>query len=97
VNNFGLLENSGLVDSSNWLKYFGSFEGRAFAYANVGPLNINAADKRDLQLVEGIGIERADIIVSKRSKRKFKDLDDAYAETGIPKSVLKRFKCEYYI
>ena len=35
--------------------------------------------------------------INTRSKRKFKDLDDAYAETGIPKSVLKRFKCEYYI
>lgn len=84
MNNLKLPKNSGLVDSSNWLKYFGPYAGRAFACAEVGPLNINTADKRDL----GIGINRADTI---ESKRKFKDLDDAHAKTGIPMSVLKRF------
>jgi DNA uptake protein ComE-like DNA-binding protein len=62
-----------------------------YAYADVGPLNINTADKRDLQLVKGIGTIRADTIIK---RRKFKNLDDAYAKTGIPMSVLKRFKCE---
>lgn len=96
VNNLELPENSGLVDSSNWCKYFGAFTGRAFAYANIGPLNINTADKRDLQLVKGIGKTRADIIISTRKKRKLKDADDAYAETEkkIPMFVLKRFKYE---
>uniref|UniRef100_U9TU00 Uncharacterized protein n=1 Tax=Rhizophagus irregularis (strain DAOM 181602 / DAOM 197198 / MUCL 43194) TaxID=747089 RepID=U9TU00_RHIID len=50
VNNLKFPKNSGLVDSSNWLKFFGPYAGRAFAYADVGPLNINTADKRDLAI-----------------------------------------------
>ncbi|CAG8446398.1 6099_t:CDS:2 [Funneliformis mosseae] len=52
---FKLPKNSGIVDASNWDKYFGPYSGRAYAYANVGPLNINKASRRDLLSVYGIG------------------------------------------
>jgi len=32
VNNFELPENSSLIDSSNWRKYFGAFASKMFAY-----------------------------------------------------------------
>ncbi|CAG8681984.1 8266_t:CDS:2, partial [Funneliformis mosseae] len=70
-----LPKNTGYVDKSNWVEYFGPYAGRALTYAHVGSLDINNADKRDLELVEGAGSERADIIFN---KRKFIDIDDAY-------------------
>ncbi|CAG8509257.1 5556_t:CDS:2 [Funneliformis caledonium] len=84
-----LPKNTGYVDKSNWVEYFGPYAGRALTYAHVGSLDINNADKRDIELVEGVGPERADIIYN---KRKFIDIDDAYNKTKIPKSILKRFK-----
>ncbi|CAG8715913.1 6839_t:CDS:2, partial [Funneliformis mosseae] len=89
INYFSLPKNTGYVDKSNWVEYFGPYAGRTLTYAHVGSLDINNADKRDLELVEGVGPERADIIYN---KRKFIDIDDAYNKTKIPKSVLKRFK-----
>ncbi|CAG8456509.1 1378_t:CDS:10 [Funneliformis caledonium] len=47
--------NSLVRNASNWDKYFGPYSGRAHAYANVGPLNINKASRRDLLSVYGIG------------------------------------------
>ncbi|CAG8583669.1 13208_t:CDS:2 [Funneliformis caledonium] len=87
--NFKLPKNSGIVDASNWDKYFGPYSGRAHAYANVGPLNINKASRRDLLSVYGIGETWADKIMA---KREFKDIEDAKKKTNIPERVLKRFK-----
>ncbi|CAG8692715.1 16289_t:CDS:2, partial [Funneliformis mosseae] len=47
---------------------------KAHAYANVGPLNINKASRRDLLSVYGIGETWADKIMT---KREFKDIEDA--------------------
>ncbi|GES89661.1 crinkler (CRN) family protein, putative [Rhizophagus clarus] len=89
VNNLELPENSGLIDSSNWRKYFGVFTGRAFTYANINSLNINTADKRDLQLVKRISETQADIIISTRKKRKLTE-----TEKKILMFMLKKFKYE---
>ncbi|RUS14132.1 hypothetical protein BC937DRAFT_94287 [Endogone sp. FLAS-F59071] len=50
-----LSNNSGIVDRSNWLKYFGPFSGRAFAYGVEDTLNINKSSFTTLQLVNGVG------------------------------------------
>ncbi|CAI2189803.1 6575_t:CDS:1 [Funneliformis geosporum] len=87
--NFKLPKNSGIVDASNWDKYFGPYSGKTHTYANVGPLNINKASCRDLRSMYGIGETQADEIMA---KREFKDIEEAKKQTGIPERVLKRFK-----
>ncbi|CAI2188222.1 19030_t:CDS:2, partial [Funneliformis geosporum] len=68
-----LPKNSGIVDASNWDKYFSPYSGRAYAYADIGPLNINKVSRRDLLLVYGIGEIWADKIMA---KREYKDIED---------------------
>ncbi len=47
--------------STNWHKYFGPYAGRTHAYADVGSLNINTANYRDLLQMYGIGPKRTKI------------------------------------
>jgi DNA uptake protein ComE-like DNA-binding protein len=40
----------------------------------------------------GISDKWADVIIAKRNKREFEDIEDVKKETGIPERVLKKFK-----
>ncbi|KAF9418111.1 hypothetical protein BGZ76_004441, partial [Entomortierella beljakovae] len=89
-----LPRNSGVVDKNNWNTYFGPFAGRALIYATTGALDINNATLRDLRRMEGVGLIKAETIISERSKRKFKDLEEAkkrLKDSGVGKVVLSRF------
>jgi len=81
--------NSGIVHGQNWGKYFGPFAGRAFIFSQDSPPDINSASYMHLQLIEGIGMERAEKIISKRP---FNSLEEAVEKTGINEKILKRFK-----
>lgn len=86
---FKLPKNFGIIDTFNWNKYFSSCFSRAYAYANIGPLNINKASYRDFLLVYRIGKTWADKIMV---KREFKNIEDMKKKTNILERVLKRFK-----
>ncbi|KAK3819964.1 MAG: hypothetical protein J3Q66DRAFT_335951 [Benniella sp.] len=86
---------SGIVDKSNWARYFGPFAGRAFVYATTGALDINLAPRKDLKRMEGVSDVKADLIVQERNKRRFDSYEDATQRLcgrGLGKTVLKRFK-----
>jgi DNA uptake protein ComE-like DNA-binding protein len=91
--NVMLPQLSGIVDKSNWTHYFGPFAGRAFVFARTGALDINLASRRELQQVSGIGINKADLIIRERGRKRFDSLDDASARLhGMGKDVLRGFK-----
>ncbi|KAF9536709.1 hypothetical protein EC957_009924 [Mortierella hygrophila] len=84
---------SGIVDGSNWEEYFGPFAGRAFVFATTGALDINLAQRRDLERMRGVGDGKAELIIQERSKRKFDSYSDADKRLrGVGKTVLKNFK-----
>ncbi|KAG0341565.1 hypothetical protein BG004_005991 [Podila humilis] len=84
---------SGIVDKSNWVRYFGPFAGRAFVFATIGALDINLASRRDLKGMSGVGDWEAELIMQERAKRRFDNLEDASARLlGVGKEALKRFK-----
>ena len=58
--------NSGIVHGQNWGKNFGPFAGWAFIFSQDSPPDINSASYMHLQLIEGIGMEHAEKIISKR-------------------------------
>ncbi|RUS16230.1 hypothetical protein BC937DRAFT_91470 [Endogone sp. FLAS-F59071] len=75
-----LSNNSGIVDRSNWRKYFGPFFGRAFAYGVEDTLNINKSSFTTLQLVNGVG------------PRPYLNVEDAITKTGLPRFSLEQYK-----
>ncbi|CAJ0911560.1 10983_t:CDS:1, partial [Entrophospora sp. SA101] len=81
--------NSGIIHGQNWGKYFGPFAARAFIFSQDSPPDINSATYLHLQLIEGIGMECAEKIISKRP---FNSLEEAIERTGIDGKMLKRFK-----
>jgi hypothetical protein len=90
--NIELPDNSGIVDKKVWKDYFGPFSGRAFVFADEGPLNINTASRTQLQLIEGIGKAYANTIIEKRKHCVFDSIEIAHEKTQIPEKFLKKFK-----
>ncbi|KAF9372310.1 hypothetical protein CPB97_001349 [Podila verticillata] len=83
---------SGIVDRSNWEHYFGPFAGRAFVFATTGALDINVAQRRDLERMRGVGVTKAELIIQERSKRKFDSIKDANKRLrGVGEAVLQEF------
>ncbi|KAG0372989.1 hypothetical protein BGX24_012315 [Mortierella sp. AD032] len=84
---------SGIVDRSNWTRYFGPYASRAFVFAIVGALDINLAPRKYLKGMEGIDDKEADFIIQERTKREFDSYEDAVQRLrDVDETVLKRFK-----
>jgi hypothetical protein len=50
---------SGIVDGSNWARYFGPFAGRAFVFATTRALEINQAPHKNLKRMSGVDVKES--------------------------------------
>jgi hypothetical protein len=89
---FDLPHNSGIVDGNNWSAYFGPFAGRAYIFANPGPMDINTATRTMLNAMTNIGAVRVSRVLEQRSKKRFRTYDDIESRAKIPKTLAQRFK-----
>ncbi|KAI8595850.1 hypothetical protein EDD21DRAFT_420235 [Dissophora ornata] len=79
--NITLPDYSGIVDRACWYSYFRPFATRAYIYCDLGLPNINRADFTTSQLVQHIGVVRANQIMELRQQRSFSSIQDAHRRT----------------
>ncbi|KAI8595725.1 hypothetical protein EDD21DRAFT_420357 [Dissophora ornata] len=91
THNINLPWNSGIVDRACWYNYFGPFAARAYVYCDIGLPNTNRADFTTLQLVQRIGIVRAQQIMELRQQKPFSSIQDAHRRTRISLKTLEGF------
>ncbi|CAB5363761.1 unnamed protein product [Rhizophagus irregularis] len=82
---------SAIVDHDCWKSYFGPFVGRAFLLVKSDKFNANNCTTSELTSVFGIGLERANLL---KSKRPYVDLEDCFNKTRISRNYLINFRFE---
>jgi len=79
-----------IVDQHCWQDYFGPFAARAFFAVSVAPPNANTAPRMHLEAVVGIGKVYASRIIDARARRRWKNAQECWEDSGVPITVLKR-------
>ena len=71
-----LPERTAIIDAQCFEEYFGPLAGRAFAYRNTGPVDVNSACFAQLMVCIGVGEKIARDILQERQVRLFSGPDD---------------------
>jgi hypothetical protein len=76
-----------LVDRTRFRAYYGPWGARAFYLGKASAPDVNTASRTELESVLGIGPTRAQLLLESRP---FRDMEDCFARTNIPRVVLSR-------
>jgi len=87
-----LPEYSGFIGVNQFQDYYGPFAGRAFRFLTPSIVDINTANRMQLEYIHGVGQKLADEIIKKRKERPFENCEDVQKRIKIGQDAARSFQ-----